>query len=117
MIRPNLLSAELSFVIGLVLSLVGRSRAAYNSPISDSDAIQNAARITRGPDGKQMYNITGAEIHQARHRAQATNNTRAQARQSGKALALPGVIMLAIGLIGFGVIRSKNEDSGSECEN
>ena len=95
------------FVIGLALSLVGLCRITFNQPVSENDAIQNAARVTQGPNGQRMYSITDAEIRQADRQRQTTNSVRAQARQSGKSLALPGVIMLVVALIGFGTFRAK----------
>ena len=95
------------FVAGLIMFLTGLCKIAFNQPVSENDAIQNAAHVTEGPNGETMYTITDGEIQQASNQAQTTNSTRVQARQSGKSLALPGFILLILSIIGFGTFRSK----------
>ena len=97
------------FVAGLIMSLTGLCKIAFNQPVSENDAIQNAARVTEGPDGETMYTITDGEIQQASNQMQTTNTARVQARQGGKSLVLPGFLILSLSIVGFGMLRSKKQ--------
>jgi hypothetical protein len=85
-------------VVGLTLLLIGSVLYITSSSISENEAIQRAARVTRGDDGQKMYTITGAEIHNATHRRNSMNADRANKRQIGVVLAVPGAILLIVSI-------------------
>lgn len=85
-------------VVGLTLLLIGSVLYITSPSISENEAIQDAVRVTRGDDGQKMYTITGAEIHNAAHRRNSINADRANRRQIGVILAVPGVILLIVGI-------------------
>ena len=77
-----------------------------NRPMSESDAINNAVRVTVDADGKQWGHITGAERHQAVRNLGSTNAARAGRRSIGGALAVGGMVLLVAG--GIALIRTQD---------
>lgn len=94
------MTKSLFIVVGSALLLVGAGLYLTSRPLSENDAIQQAARTTIGDNGQRMYTITDGEIRGALQRRQSTNASRESKQQVGAALAIPGVILLAIGLAG-----------------
>lgn len=93
-------------VIGLVLLLVGGGLYVMHPAISENDAIQRAARTTRGADGQRIYTMTSGEIRSAMQHRQTMNADREGKRQIGLALAVPGGILALLGLA-TGIAASK----------
>lgn len=85
-------------VVGLTLLLIGSILYITSPSISEDEAIQRAARITSRDDGQKMCTITGAEIHNAAHQRSLMNADRANKRQIGVVLAVPGAILLFVGI-------------------
>ena len=92
------MTKSMFIVVGLALLLVGAGLYLANPPISEDDAIQGAARTTRGDHGQQMYTITDGEIRTALRQRQEANAGRGDKRQIGAVLAIPGAILVVIGL-------------------
>jgi hypothetical protein len=87
----------LALVAGLALTAVGGLLCISNPPISQNQAINKAARTTVGPQGQKMYEITDGEIHQALAQRQTANAARQGRAQTGEALAVAGLVLLAAG--------------------
>ena len=81
-------------VVGLALALVGGLMFITSRPVSEDESVQQAARITVGPNGEKMHAITGAELHQAAQQRQTANAARAGKRQMGIILGISGVVLL-----------------------
>lgn len=62
-----------------------------------------------GPDGERRYEITDAEVRQARALREMTNTAREGRRQISKALAVAGVILL--GAAGLNARAGATRDS------
>ena len=85
-------------VFGLALLLIGGTLYVTSPAISENDAIQSASRLTKAPNGEAMYEITDVEIRGAYHQRASTNAARANKRQIGAVLAIPGASLLIVGL-------------------
>jgi hypothetical protein len=91
--------STLALVSGLALSAVGGVMFMANRPMSESEAINNAVRVTVDADGKKWNHITGAERHQAVRNLGSMNAARAGRRSVGGALAAGGLVLLVAGCI------------------
>ena len=91
------LFSTLALVSGLALSAIGGLMFMANRPMSESEAINSAVRVTVDANGKKWNHITGAERHQAVRNLGSTNDARAGRRSIGGALAVGGLVLLVAG--------------------
>lgn len=108
------LFSTFALVSGLALSAIGGVMFMANRPMSESEAIDNAVRVTVDADGKQWGHITGAERHQAVRNLGSTNAARAGRRSIGGALAAGGMVLLVAG--GVALVRTRDVEA-QQCVN
>jgi hypothetical protein len=93
------MTKSLFIVLGVALLLVGGGLYVGSAPVSEDDAIQRAARVTKGPDGKKTYSINDAEIRAAMRQRQVGNAAKENTKGIGVVLALSGAVLGVLGLL------------------